>query len=307
MTDTLSEGQPTRLKLKAIGIYFVLVLLVSGGLSGGLFMLLHQLGVEDLDFGGFSFRILQFTAMLGSIVLLSVLGQRGWSAIGLSQNPRFKHELVQGLLFGLISLSLICGALLILDLRVIRPDLITEPGHWVEVVVRAALAAVVIAVIEEAWFRGALHNIFSSVLRVSTSIVLIALFYALMHFLRPDASGLQEQPVELWSGYQALYDGLINIPLLGMQDSIVALFIVGLLLGILRERHGNIAMCIGVHMGWVFVIKVHKKFTYINPKADLNMLVGQYDGVLGWLAAGLLLLMTLIIWLPGWLPRSKSA
>jgi len=302
MRHNLSGDDSTGFRLKAIGIYLVLVLLVSGGLSGGLYMLLHKFGVEELDFGEFSFRVLQVTAMLGSIVLLSVFGQRGWSALGLSQNSRFKRELVQGLLFGLISLSLICGALLILDLRVIRPDLITEPSHWVEVVVRAALAAIVIAVIEEAWFRGALHNIFSSVLRVSASIVLIALFYAFMHFLRPDASGLQGQSVELWSGYLVLYDGLLNIPLRGMQDSIVALFIAGLLLGLLRERHGNIAMCIGVHMGWVFVIKVHKKFTYINPKADLNILVGQYDGVLGWLAAGLLLLMTIVIWLP----KSKS-
>ncbi len=306
MSHKLREDDTSGFRLKAIGIYFVLVLLVAGGLSGGMYRILYEFGVEDLDFGELSFRILQVTAMLGSIVLLSVLGQRGWSALGLTPSQRFKRELVQGLLLGLISLSLICGALLILDLRVIRPDLITEPSHWVQVVVRAALAAIVIAVIEEAWFRGALHNIFSSVLRVPASIVLIALFYAFMHFLRPDVSGLQGQPVELWSGYLALYDGLINIPLLGMQDSIVALFIVGMLLGLLRVRQGNIAMCIGMHMGWVFVIKVHKKFTYINPKADLNMLVGQYDGVLGWLAAGLLLVMTLVLWLPGWLPRSKS-
>jgi len=301
-TASESAGADSRgiLKLTA---YLVAVLIVSGGMSGGLYLLLVSRGFESLEFGDFSFRTLQFCAIIGSLPLLAAFGHRGWSAWGLGRSPSFMGHFGRGLLLGLLSLSIISAVLLVFDLRVIRPDLITDAGHWVEVVFRAALAALVIAVIEEAWFRGALQNIAMRVLPSSGAIVGVAILYALAHFLRPDeiADG---QPVHLWSGFAVILSGLAEFPLAAMQDTIVALFIAGILLGILRARHGNIAMCIGVHAGWVFVIKVYKKFTYINPQAELNMLVGQYDGVLGWLAAGLLLVFTVLVWRLGGHSRS---
>ncbi len=286
----VSANGPLKLTL-----YLFAVLLVSGGVSGGLYLLLAAWGVEAVDFGKVSFRTLQFFAIIGSIPLLAAYGYRGWSAWGFGHRPLFFNHFGRGLLLGIVSLSVISAALLVLDLRVIRPDLITEPQHWIEVVIRSALSALLIAVIEEAWFRGALQNIVTSAWSSSAAIVVIAVFYALMHFLRPDGV-LEGQPVQLWSGYTAIISGFGNFSLAGMLDTLVTLIIIGVLLGILRARYGTIAMCIGLHAGWVFVIKVYKKFTYINPQAELNVLVGQYDGVLGWLAAGLMLLLTVLVW-----------
>jgi len=280
-------------------VYLVAVLAVSGGVSGGLYLLLVAWGVDSLDFGKVSFRTLEFVAIAGSIPLLAAYGHRGWAAWGFDRSPLFFNHVLRGLLLGVVSLSIISAVLLVFDLRVIRPDLITDPGHWLEVVTRSALAALLIAVIEEAWFRGALQNIVTSAWSVPGAVFSVAVFYALMHFLRPEGI-LDGQSVQLWSGFEAIVTGFGNFSLAGMLDTVVALIIIGVLLGILRARHGNIAMCIGVHAGWVFVIKVYKKFTYINPQAELNMLVGQYDGVLGWLAAGLLLVLTVLVWRYGW-------
>lgn len=262
-------------------------------------MLLADFGVEALGFGEFSFRILEVCAIAGCIPLLAALGQGGWAAWGLDRDRSFLAHLGWGLLLGIASLSIISAVLLVLNLRVIRPDLITDPGHWVEVVIRSGLAAMLIAVIEEAWFRGALQTVITRIFSAPSAILAISAFYALSHFLRPDAT-VDGQPVQFLSGFTALLSGVVSFPLAAMADSILALFIAGVLLGILRARHGNIAMCIGVHAGWVFVIKVYKKFTYINPQAELNALVGQYDGVLGWLAAGLFLLLTLLVWHLQW-------
>lgn len=284
-------------------LYLAAVPMLAGGLSGGLYQWLIGLGFTALGFGEFTFRLAQVFAIAGCIPLLAALHLQGWRAWGLRLAPGFTVHLLRGLLLGIVTLGIICALLLVLEIRVIRPDLITAPEHWVDVVVSSALAAALIALIEEAWFRGALQTLMTRLFSVTSAVVVIAAFYAAAHFLRP-AGVVDMQPVGNWSGFTALWSALAGFPLLDMSDSLAALFIAGVLLGVLRVRHGNVAMCIGVHTGWVFVIKVYKKFTYINPPADFNALVGHYDGVLGWLAAVLLLLFTLVLW---WSGRFRGA
>jgi hypothetical protein len=69
-------------------------------------------------------------------------------------------------------------------------------------------------------------------------------------------------------------------------DSFVALILVGVFLGMVRERTGHIGWCIGLHAGWVFVIQVARYLTDGNDASPYAFLTGDYDGVIGWLAAG---------------------
>jgi len=68
-------------------------------------------------------------------------------------------------------------------------------------------------------------------------------------------------------------------------DSIVSLFLVGVLLALVREGRGQIGWCIGLHAGWVFVIQMTRKLTDGNAASGLAFLAGDYDGIIGWLAA----------------------
>ncbi len=68
-------------------------------------------------------------------------------------------------------------------------------------------------------------------------------------------------------------------------DSFVALLLVGIFLGLVRRRTGHIGWCIGLHAGWVFVIQVARALTADDPTAPLAWLTGDYDGIIGWLAA----------------------
>ena len=212
--------------------------------------------------------------------------------MGTVPNQAFATAFSRGLGLGILSLGIICAVLLLLDLRVVRPQLNSDPGYWAGVVLRAGMAALVIAIIEELWYRGALQSAVSRIFSPASGIYLIAVFYALTHFLRPDPS-LNTESVHWWSGFVALSSAIDRFPISGMYDSLAALFVAGVLLGLLRARQGHVAMCIGMHAGWVLVIKVYKKLTQLNPDAHWNILVGRYDGVLGWLAAGVLLLLTL--------------
>jgi hypothetical protein len=66
-------------------------------------------------------------------------------------------------------------------------------------------------------------------------------------------------------------------------DSFLALAAVGVLLGVIRARTGHIAACIGLHAGWVCVIGVLRELSVRNPASRWSFLVGDYDGVVGWL------------------------
>jgi hypothetical protein len=56
------------------------------------------------------------------------------------------------------------------------------------------------------------------------------------------------------------------------------------MLALLRARTGAIATCIGLHAAGVCVIAVLRATTVVNPADDQAVLVGSYDGVIGWAA-----------------------
>jgi hypothetical protein len=66
-------------------------------------------------------------------------------------------------------------------------------------------------------------------------------------------------------------------------DAFLCLLAVGVLLGMLRVRTGNIAATIGLHAGWVAVIYVVRAATDRRPDAPGSWMLGEFDGFIGWL------------------------
>ena len=66
-------------------------------------------------------------------------------------------------------------------------------------------------------------------------------------------------------------------------------------------RTGAIAAGIGLHMGWVTVIKTTTAVTRVSEDAHWSFLVGGFDGYTGWLVAGWAALLLSIAWSRGWL------
>jgi len=65
----------------------------------------------------------------------------------------------------------------------------------------------------------------------------------------------------------------------------IAVRLVGALLGMVRQITGNIAACIGLHAGWVWVITWLRETSAPNDAQPWRMLLSQFDGVVGWLVA----------------------
>ncbi|MET0984329.1 MAG: CPBP family intramembrane glutamate endopeptidase, partial [Steroidobacteraceae bacterium] len=90
-------------------------------------------------------------------------------------------------------------------------------------------------------------------------------------------------------------------------DSLLALFAVGVLLALIRQRTGAIAAGIGLHASWVMLIAVTRGSSTDNQANPQDWLTGSYDGVIGWgalLWTALILGGALALWRRG--PMSTS-
>ena len=257
-------------------------------LAPALQQLLRAAGVANPSFAEVAFRSLQ-VSLIAVTALALVWMKRGrtaaWPGSGWGLRPT-PHPIRRALLCfaaGSLALIVVAGALMLLDVREVRYDVRTEASYWLSVVVRALIAALAIAVIEELWFRGGLFSLLQGSGGFVAALVLTTGLYAISHFLDRDAGAAvagedwRAALLLLGLGSRHLFDA-------SHLGTLLALAAAGVWLTALRWRHSDIIGCIALHMGFVFVIKVFKKLTYINSEAPLRALAGRYDDTVGWLA-----------------------
>jgi hypothetical protein len=80
---------------------------------------------------------------------------------------------------------------------------------------------------------------------------------------------------------------------LSIGDAFLAFFAVGVLLAAIRAATGNIAACIGLHAGWVWVMLLVRATSLPDTARRMSFLLSGFDGFVGWLV----LAWTLVI---GW-------
>jgi hypothetical protein len=80
-------------------------------------------------------------------------------------------------------------------------------------------------------------------------------------------------------------------------DSFLALFVAGLFLGSLRViLPMSLGLCIGIHAGWVFIVKSAKSVSYLNFDSSLMFLISRYDLIIGYLSATWLSVFLILMW-----------
>jgi membrane protease YdiL (CAAX protease family) len=95
-----------------------------------------------------------------------------------------------------------------------------------------------------------------------------------------------------------IYSGLARVgDLAPIHDSFVTLFVVGIFLSMVRERTGNILWVIGIHAGWVMIIKATKYLTDVTSiEGNTSAWIGTYDSLTGWMATLWLAAISLWYW-----------
>ena len=216
---------------------------------------------------------------------------------------------------GQVGKSVFFGALLMMPavLTMLALDLLkpaAKPPHdgWVHLVVGGILTGLTVAFIEETFLRGAMLTAIKRESGARVAIALTALVYAATHFFGRYRVGPAD--VHAGSGIDMLNHILaVYAQPYRILDTFVCLLAVGVLLGMVRVRTGNIAATIGLHAGWVAVIYVVRAATDRRPDAHGAWMLGEFDGFIGWLVLAwtLVLGISLCWWYrPGARVRSES-
>ena len=194
---------------------------------------------------------------------------------GFSLPPdQFLRQVVTGVGIGVLILVVLIAALLGVGARVVIEPLALGGAFWSMVLLKGLAAGLAVALVEEVWFRGAL---FSALQRIGNSIAAIfvtAALYALVHFIRAEVV-IAAHEVRWSTGLSVIADSFGRYTSLSTVDSCLALFAAGVLLSLIRYHTGNIALCIGIHAGWVMTIKTSKSFTQVDPYSDWYFLWGS--------------------------------
>ncbi|MDX1432894.1 MAG: CPBP family intramembrane glutamic endopeptidase [Gammaproteobacteria bacterium] len=264
-------------------IYVLATLVLTAVTSYPIFLCLEALGLRDMPFDDMVMRLLKLYALLGLWPLLAAFrlnDRRGWG-YGPSRSGRgFASGVALGAVIGIASMAAVVAVLLLCDVRVARPGLELRPVVVAVMVLQSIFIGSIVAVMEETWFRGALHSSVARASNQAIAIVLIALVYGAVHFVGSDLN-IPADDVRWLSGTAVLFTSFRGFGDAALVDSLFGFVAAGLLLGLVRYRTGRIAECIGIHAGWFVVVKILRQTTYPNADASWSFMIGDYNGVAG--------------------------
>ena len=227
-------------------------------------------------------RLAMLFALLGLVwfVRRQGLGYAGALGYGLPR-ARFVRQLACGYLLGLALLLPLIAMLFALDLRVPREHAFT-PAHLLPVVGSGIVAGLIVAFIEETFFRGILQTAVERESGAFAALTLPSALYASLHFLGGRLR-VSDAAVDWTAGFAVLAQLFEKYAApLSLIDSLLALFAVGVLLALIRQRTGAIAASMGLHASWVMLIAVTRGSSTDNQAGPEDWLTGSYDGVIGW-------------------------
>lgn len=256
---------------------------------------LMQTGSIDYEPQRVMGRLAQLFILLGLWPFLWAFGLANRQALGLDlSRDALLSAVRRGWLLGVAILGALVVAELYVGVRVVDPDG-PRPLALLEKALAALVGGLLIGLLEELFFRGALYSAIRRRASIGAAAVGSAALYALVHFLKPHAlpPGVVFDQAGAWSMFLHVFISLFQWQHL---DSLVALFSAGVFLALVRERSGHIGWCIGLHAGWVFVIQVTRRVTDGDDASAWAFLAGQYDGVIGWLAVAWIAFLAWLYW-----------
>ena len=210
--------------------------------------------------------------------------------LGFAPRSVFFKQLLQGFWLGFMTLMPV-----FIVLYTLRINVIDETHTWtVELLARdmsiSLLLALIISLIEEPLFRGILLAGLNKKLPVMVAILISSTYYAALHFLS-SKTDIPVQDISLFSGFKLLGEAVGNLLNPEILSAFFALLMVGIFLGVLRTQvKASLGLCIGCHTCWVWQIKMSKKLFNTDFSSEYLYLVNSYDGVIGPLVTGWLML-----------------
>jgi uncharacterized protein len=234
-------------------------------------------------------RCLLALAIIGLKPLTCFLGVQR-SDFTLCWTKTIQKSVVRQFSGGYLMLAALSAGALAMGNRVWAP---LAPSALAATCAKALGTALVVAVLEEFLFRGAL---FGAIRRRQGAIFAAAatsLLYSVGHFFKPAPDPIS---VDFWSGFYALGQMLAGFVDPANVLGFLALAAAGAALAGLRERSGSIWPGAGLHAGWVFGIKL---FNACLPRVGEPSALWGSDRIFdGWAAALGLVAVAVAAWRP---------
>jgi uncharacterized protein len=237
----------------------------------------------DFKFHRVASRIAMLTLLVGFVWVARRLRVADRASLGFAIPRRdFLRELVRGIVLGALLMLPVLATMVLLDMRNLRPGVAPGVLGWATLALTGLATGLVVAFIEETFLRGAMLTAIARESGMWSAIALTSLVYAATHFI--GRYRVPAEQVDAGSGLDMLASTFAGFAHPGaILDALLCLAGVGVLLGMVRARTGNIAACIGLHAGWVAVIFVVRATSVRNPSGPATWLLSDYDGFIGWM------------------------
>jgi CAAX protease family protein len=274
--------------MRAFGLFLAtiaLTLLLAAALAYPVYALTAP-HVPGLEFHRLASRLWQVLMLAGVVWLARRLRLRDRADYGYgTPRPRWLAEACAGLGLGVATMLLVTAAMLLLGVRTPLPAV--DAARVVHVLLSGLASGLAVGFLEETFFRGVLQGavrreLGDKPLAIVAAVALVAVLYASLHFLA--RISIPASAVGPLSGFRLLAAAGANFMSFGtIADAFWSLTAVGALLGLAREYTGSIALGVGLHAGWVWVMRATVGLTAAPPASPRAWLVSRSDGYTGWL------------------------
>jgi uncharacterized protein len=197
--------------------------------------------------------------------------------------------------------------LLSTQLRIVAPGFTPGALSFLRIFAMGLGSGITVALIEETVMRGAMHTAIERESGPWTAALLTAPLFAALHFFAK--ASIAPEELGWGSGFDLLQRSFApwGHPSL-VFDSFLSWLAVGLILSLTRVLTGNIAVAIGLHAGWVVVLRMLQEATRGGNAPAYAFWVGRFDGLLGYWLLPWAVCIAGALWLTRarWAPAARA-
>jgi uncharacterized protein len=208
---------------------------------------------------------------------------------------------------GMATAGIGAAFLLTTGLRIRDPEFTVSALSFAHIFLVGVGSGLSVALLEETVFRGAMHTAIERESGPWTAALLIAPLFAVLHFFAKVR--IPADQLGWGSGFDllALSFAPLGHPSL-VFDSFLSWLAVGLILSLTRALTGNIAVAIGLHAGWVVVLRMLQQATTSGSSPTYSAWVGRFDGLLGYWLLPWGAAIAAVLWLTraSWVPYARG-
>jgi uncharacterized protein len=292
---------PARHSRPALALAVYLLAVFAGGalLAPWLFHAVQALApgwpalerIAGMPFGRYVNRGLLIVALVGLPFFVHGSGIRSWRDVGVPPGWIRWRWFGGAFALGFVSLAAVCLVALAAGGRELRPR---TPGELAAELLGVLATALVVAVIEELLFRGAIFGGLRRSTGWPAALAVSSGVYAIVHFMgRPQTP----ETVDWLSGLRVLPTMLAGMTELHtLVPAVINLTLAGAILALAFQWTGDLSASIGIHAGWIFWLRYYGYLTREPPGGE-SWFWGTHRLVDGWLAFVALVGVLGLVWL----------